>query len=212
MKSLVFNATLVFALLASGHTLAQDPSAPGPFTVLTAEYDRGDTAFDCTPDGCDGAVPNAELRAEVYYPSNLSAGPFPLVLFLHGNHLWCYDRTDGSASIFDPWPCAAGTEPIPNYRGYDYIGRVLASHGYVVASISANGINGRSLSSLGIVERAHLIQAHLDLWNEFNTSGSTAPSLDDPPFASSFIGEVDLDNVGTMGHSRGGDAVVNHFA
>jgi hypothetical protein len=83
---------------------------------------------------------------------------------------------------------------------------VLASHGYIVVSISANGISARdnTVLDLGMDARARLIQRHLDIWNAFNTTGSA-------PFGNTFVGKVDLQNVGTMGHSRGGEGVVQHF-
>lgn len=205
-------------LLISGRALAQDPTAPGPFTVLTATYDRGDEAFSCVPEpGCEIAD-LTEVRAEVYYPAELSEGPFPLLIFLHGRHTSCYDPATGDATN-NFWPCSDANAvlggsfvPIPSFRGYDYIGRVLASHGYIVASISANGINALDEQFPapvfnGIPDRAHLVDAHFQLWSEFNSVGS---AVDPAPFASDFIGAVDLARVGTMGHSRGGDGVVNH--
>lgn len=214
-QGLALSAFIVVSVaVTAGSAHAQDPTAPGPFAVLTTQYDHGDTAFTCgEADGCTGTVANAEIRAEVYYPSNLAAGPFPLLVFLHGNHLACYNPGDGTVDFFGTWPCPGSMVPIPSYRGYDYIGRNLASHGYIVASISADGINARSPDSSGsgegIPERGHLVDAHLRLWSTFNTTGSPA---DPQPFASALIGKVDMNHVGTMGHSRGGDGVVNHFA
>jgi hypothetical protein len=210
--------TATISLLVPGRAFAQDPTAAGPFSVLTATYDRGDEAFSCVPEpGCEISDPT-EIRAEVYYPSNLAAGPFPLLVFLHGRHTSCYDPATGDATN-NYWPCSEANAPlggsfvpIPSYRGYDYIGRILASHGYIVASISANGINALDEAFPppafnGIPDRAHLVDAHLQLWGEFNSVGS---AVDPAPFASDFIGAVDLTRVGTMGHSRGGDGVVNH--
>jgi hypothetical protein len=158
-----------------------------------SEYDYGDTAF--TPSGFPGPV---EVVGRVHRPTNLSTGPFPLIVFLHGRHGVC-------ESGFFTWPCPSG-QPIRSYRGYDYVASVLASHGYIVVSIGANGINARdnSVFDLGAQARAELIQHHLDRWNTFNTTGAA-------PFGTTFVGKVDLDNVGTMGHSRGGEGVMRHF-
>ena len=189
--------TCVLSLLAGALGVpvawAQDPGTAGPLAVTVQQYDYGDTAF--TPTGFPGPV---ELRAEVYRPTNLSGGPFPLVIFLHGRHITC---TSGLQ-----WPCTGGATPIPSHQGYAYIGNILASHGYIVVSISANGINARdnSVFDLGAQARAELIQRHLDQWNTFNTSGAA-------PFGTTFVGRVDLDNVGTMGHSRGGEGVMRHY-
>ena len=172
-----------------------DPAAPGPLAVTRAEYNFGDTAF--TPTNFPGPV---ELLASVHYPTNLSGGPFPLIVLLHGRHATCF--TGGTA--FLQWPCTmAGSQPIPSYKGYDYVAEILASHGYVVVSISANGINAKDnqVRDLGALARAELIQKHLDIWNSFNTTGGA-------PFGTKFVGKVDMSRIGTMGHSRGGEGVV----
>ena len=61
----------------------------------------------------------------------------------------------------------------PSYQGYDYAAENLASHGLIVVSISANGVNARDQevqSDLGALARAELIQKHLDTWRTFNTT------------------------------------------
>ncbi len=175
----------------------EDPGAPGPLSVTRDEYDFGDTEFN--PPDFPGPI---EVRASVHYPTDLTDGPFPLIILLHGRHATCYL---GGAAFLE-WPCTPPRLPIPSYQGYDYLANVLASHGYIVVSISANGINARdnSVFDLGMLARAQLTQYHLDLWNTFNTKGG-------PPFGDRFVGKVDLNNVGTMGHSRGGEGVVRHF-
>ncbi len=183
--------------LAAEAALAADPAVPGPFPVIRRTYDDGDLAF--TPGGFPSAV---EVRASVHHPFPLSSGPFPLVVFLHGRHATCFD----GAFDFLQWPCSAGRQPIPSFEGYDYIADTLASHGYIVVSISANGINAadNGVLDLGMQARAELIQHHLDKWQTFSTVGGA-------PFGTIFVGNVDLQNIGTMGHSRGGEGVVRHF-
>ena len=58
------------------------------------------------------------LNARVWYPDG--EGPFPLVLVVHGNH--------NMRDFSDP--------------GYDYLGELLASRGYILASVDENFING----------------------------------------------------------------------
>jgi hypothetical protein len=188
-------AAAVLAFLAApARAQAPDPAASGPHAVTTVEYTQGDTAF--TPAGFPGPV---EFTGVVFHPTDLGNGPYPLVLYLHGRHAVC-------TGTFT-WPCPAGQQPIRSYRGYDYSGQQLASHGYIVISISANGINARDngVNDLGAAARAELVDRHLQFWRTLNTSGAA-------PFGTQFVGRVDLARVGTMGHSRGGEGVMRHFS
>lgn len=192
--------TLLFSHWSAQKVSAQapDPGVPGSFAVTRAEYDFGATAF--TPTGFPGPV---ELTASVHYPTNLPGGPFPLVIFLHGRHVTCFSGTEVTLD----WPCPAGSSSIPSYRGYDYAAELLASHGMIVVSVSANGVNARDnevQSDFGARARAELIQRHLEILRGFNTTGGA-------PFGGLFVGKMDLTRVGTMGHSRGGEGVVRHF-
>jgi hypothetical protein len=183
----------VLTLLVGSAAWAQDPGLPGPFGVSKTSYNDGNTAF--TPVGFPGPV---EMRASVHYPTGLAGGPFPLVVLLHGRHHVC------ASGVFT-WPCPSGS-PVPSFEGYDYAGSVLASHGYIVVSISANGISvhDNSVADFGAQARAELIQRHLNKWSTFNTTGAA-------PFGTLFVGRVDLTRVGTMGQSRGGEGVMRHF-
>ena len=175
-----------------------DPGAAGPLAVTRVEYDYGNLAF--TPPGFPSAV---ELKASVHYPTGLPGGPYPLVVFMHGRHVTCYRNQMASLR----WPCRSNETVIPSYQGYDYVAQNLASNGYVVISVSANGINAfdNNVTDLGMLARAQLIQRHLQQWTTFSTTGAA-------PFGTQFVGKVDLQRVGTMGHSRGGEGVVRHYA
>lgn len=190
---ITFSLVLLLGFTTAGASWAQDPGTAGPLAVTVQEYNFGDTAFN-PPSGFPGPV---EVRAQVHRPTNLSGGPFPLVIFLHGRHAVC----TGSFT----WPCPAGQTMIPSYQGYAYVASILASHGYIVVSISANGINAQDngVFDLGMQARAELIQHHLDIWDNFNTTGGA-------PFGTTFVGRVDMNNIGTMGHSRGGEGVMRH--
>jgi hypothetical protein len=190
---------LVCTLAATVAVTAQtpDPGATGPYAVTREEYDYGNLAFQ------PGNFPSAvEVKASVHHPTDMTGGPFPLIVFLHGRHATCYRGSTASLR----WPCAANQQPIPSYQGYDYIAQTLASNGYIVVSVSANGINAfdNNVTDLGMQARAELMQRHLDQWRTFNTTGAA-------PFGTKFVGKVDLTRVGTMGHSRGGEGVVKHY-
>src|SRR5215211_981939 len=179
-------ATLLLACVAVSNVNAQtpDPGAGGPLAVTRVEYDYGNLAFQ--PSGFPSAV---ELKASVHYPTGLPGGPYPLIVFLHGRHVTCYSPKSGRTTL--RWPCASTESVIPSYQGYDYIGQNLASHGYVVVSVSANGINAydNNVTDLGMQARAELIQHHLGRLNTFNTTGAA-------PFGTTFVGKVDLQRVG----------------
>jgi len=121
------------------------------------------------------AVP---LNARVWYPAE--DGQFPLVLIVHGNHMM--------DDFSDP--------------GYDYLGELLASRGYIVVSVDQNFLNaGGFIEAIlgGLTNendaRAYLLLRHLSLWHSWNeTEGHL------------FAGMVDIDNIGLIGHSRGGEA------
>ncbi|MHB1170427.1 MAG: alpha/beta hydrolase, partial [Longimicrobiales bacterium] len=109
-------------------------------------------------------------NARVWYPDG--AGPFPLVLVVHGNH----DMKDFS----DP--------------GYDYLGNLLASRGFILASVDENFLNGGIRNENDA--RGWMLLKHLELWREFNDSAGGP-----------FHGMVDMDRIALIGHSRGGEAV-----
>jgi hypothetical protein len=190
---------ILCALTIAGTASAQtpDPGTTGPFAVTREEYNYGDLAF--RPTGFPSSV---EVRASVHYPTNITSGPFPLVVFMHGRHATCFRNSQATLR----WPCRSTEQPIPSFQGYDYVAQALASNGYIVVSVSANGINAfdNNVTDLGMQARAELIQRHLDQWRTFSTTGAA-------PFGTKFVGEVDLTRVGTMGHSRGGEGVVKHY-
>ncbi len=189
---------IVVPAISSASAQVPDPGTPGPLTVAREEYDFGDTAF--APTDFPGPV---ELRASITYPANLPGGPYPVILLLHGRHATCFI---GGTQLLQ-WPCTSqNSQSIPSYRGYDYVSDVLASHGYVVVSVSANGINAvdNTVFDLGALARAELLQRHLDLLRIFNLRGGA-------PVGTKFVGKLNLSQVGTMGHSRGGEGVVRQF-
>lgn len=183
-----------------------DPSLPGEFAVQTlfygsgndlhrAEYaDRVDLmteTVDGSPfiDGWEGIVgwsrtsywgfepDDLPLNGRVWYPAG--EGPFPLVLVVHGNH--------AMEDFSDP--------------GYDYLGQLLASRGFIVASIDENFLNLSWADMLGGLEeendaRGWLLLEHLRLWREWNKIPDNA-----------FYQKIDMDRIALIGHSRGGEAV-----
>jgi dienelactone hydrolase len=113
------------------------------------------------------------------------AGPYPVVLLLHGNHPTCPTDTGGGT-----WPCPEGTEN-PNHEGLAYLAEALAERGFVAV---APGINvqytfgaGEPMEAARTAEIAERTLARLE-----------AGELGVDP------GLLDLDRLVAAGHSVGG--------
>lgn len=140
LKNFACSSIILFVLsfLFSNNIAAQtpDPGVMGTHTVLKTEYDLGDAYFAALPTYLNHTM---ECRGSVHYPADLSNGPYPVLVWLHGRHSTCYNPSTGASS--SAWPCPTGRKPIRSYAGYDYAAQTMASHGYIVISISANAIN-----------------------------------------------------------------------
>ncbi|WIM98688.1 hypothetical protein ACTOB_002296 [Actinoplanes oblitus] len=172
-----------------------DPGVPGPYRTTTGEY---------TLPGVHLSTYRApvEMRAVVVAPKG-APGKRPLALFLHGRHWTCFAGADENAISAD-WPCAAGSAPVPSYRGYLQAQQLLASQGYVTVSISANGINAQDDADDdgGAQARSALIRMHLAHWADWAGSGRRGA-----PAVVRAAPRADLSQVLLMGHSRGGEGV-----
>ena len=180
---------------------ASDPGLPGPHEVLTLYYGSGTDenrpeyrdSVEITTGTVDasklvslGAAAKSRndywgftpeempLNARVWYPDG--EGPFPLVLVVHGNH--------NMRDFSDP--------------GYDYLGELLASRGYILASIDENFINGLRAENDA---RGWFLLKHVQAFEGFNGEAGNP-----------FEGKVDMGNIVLIGHSRGGEAVANAAA
>ena len=113
------------------------------------------------------------LNARVWYPDG--PGPFPLVLIVHGNH--------NMSEWSDP--------------GYQYLGELMASRGFILASVDENFLNGYWAGGPPDEKapRGWVLLEHLKLWREWNSKAGNP-----------FYGKVDMDRIALMGHSRGGEA------
>ncbi|SMC97854.1 alpha/beta hydrolase family protein [Lentzea albidocapillata] len=186
-------AAVAIAMMLAAPTSSAAPDGSG---VRKVEYTLGDRAFQVPGfhTGPGGPVADLELTAVVHAPRTL-VGKRPLVLLAHGYWKPCADDQW-------VWPCPSG-DAFPSYRGYDYLAEELARQGFVVVSVSANGINAGMLGETADVARASLMSKHLEMWRDLNDGrGPLARKLP------GFRGHVDLTNVGTLGHSRGGRGAV----
>jgi dienelactone hydrolase len=120
------------------------------------------------------------LQGRVWMPQG--AGPFPLVLIVHGNHVMT----------------------VPSEAGYAYLGEHLASQGFIVVSVDETFLNSGDSDQIdplamgGLKEmsaRAWLLLEHLAQWRRWTAA-------EGPLHA-----KVDMERVALIGHSRGGEAV-----
>lgn len=210
-----------FAEIATvpGDTLLYQDNVPGPrasyrITTVAGEITGGTSEVvtahaiaAASYDIRDRQVPNVGFNTTLYgvvrHPADLSGGPYPLIVMLHGNHGICRstptDPNDFCTGVSDDHECPDGNAvTTPNAEGMIYVAETLASHGYIAVTISGNAMNCRFDF---IPERAELIIEHLRQWVAWNDAAG------DAPFGTEFSGAVDLDRVGLLGHSRGGEAV-----
>ncbi|MEM9290667.1 MAG: hypothetical protein AAGD01_03205 [Acidobacteriota bacterium] len=177
-----------------------DASAVGPYEVQMLSYGAGgpqavyDEAAsissrteDLTPFLAAGraaahrrrvfghGLDEVPLNARAWRPVAVSQD-LPTVLLIHGNHLM-----------------ATPSEP-----GLDYLGRHLASHGFLAVAPDMNVLNSAYLSELSeeIDARAWLTLSHLRLLAQWAQQDSTHP----------IAGGADLRRTLLVGHSRGGEA------
>ncbi|MGW1013927.1 alpha/beta hydrolase [Streptomyces termitum] len=222
-------AALVLAQVLAGSPASAVPLPPPErraAEVAAVTYDLGDRAYRLPSTG-----EPVEMAGVVHYPKDLGSAPRPLVVLLHGWHETCADRAAEAArsaaeraedwdayaaaseKLFS-WPCAPGTPVLPNERGYDYLGEELARRGFIVLSVRANGVNASSVwGDENASARADLINRHLALWQKLNASGrggldgAFRDAVTNKPRRVDFRHRVDLNRVGTLGHSRGGAGV-----
>ncbi|MBO0992952.1 MFS transporter [Bacillus sp. SD088] len=186
-----------------------NPADPGPFRVRSITYISDptyrkdlDSQGHLTTEPVDGSAfvdnwssrrtntfgfgPEAmPLNGSVWYPEG--DGPFPLVLVVHGNHL--------ATEFSDP--------------GYAYLGKLLASRGFIMASIDENFLNISPYDDLFILDglegenraRGWLLLQHLKTWETWNASKGNL-----------FHGKVDMQHIALIGHSRGGEAITTAAA
>lgn len=190
------------------HISLENPAAPGSFIVGEITYGSGTdkhraeygaqaglisrtvdgTRFLDAWTGLSGKLrtryfgfgrDSLPLNGRVWYP--MGEGPFPLVLIVHGNHL--------AQDFSDP--------------GYEYLGRLMASRGFVFVSVDQNFVNGsftnlfKGLRNENDV-RGWLMLKHIELWNDWNDN-----------IENRFFNRIDMDRIALIGHSRGGEAVAH---
>ncbi len=152
-----------------------------------------------------------ELWARVFWPEG--TGPWPVLVFLHGNHGTCGNgnpRRDFDCSYTETGTCPSGYVVTPNHEGYNFVAQDLVQKGFFVVSINANrGITcgwGRDADWGLNIARGRLVLKHLEMWSQIQAGmQETPPGL--TVAKNFFTSKLDLTQVGLMGHSRGGEGV-----
>jgi hypothetical protein len=212
--NLIVLTSFVYSPLAASAQIVS-PETQGPYGIKENDYKLPSAEHTDILSGRQ-----TELWARVYAPTegsgNLPVAKMPLAVFLHGNHMTCgtgsNPRIDNNAEYTTTGTCPAGYVVTPNHRGYDYIARNLASWGYVVVSINANrGINAGSgvFGDSGLnLARGRLVLKHLEQLSQWNKNGGSSSLL-----GFDLKDKLDFEEVGLMGHSRGGEGMraANHI-
>ncbi|MFX0199162.1 MAG: hypothetical protein ACFFCW_23815 [Candidatus Hodarchaeota archaeon] len=172
-----------------GFYVTEDPSIQGKFSVGSTSYDEPAVTIPAVgvwgPGGTtygdtSSGTLSLPLKAEIRYPADTNGQNVPV------------------SPSEAPYPLVLvmhgmHTTADPSYLGYNYLLDHLASHGFIAVSIDCNAIN-----AIGGFQdtRGHAVLEHLSLLQSMNTS----PGL--------FQGKIDMTRIGIMGHSRGGEGVV----
>lgn len=160
----------------------------GKFETTSLEYGIGNsfdlqsTVYNISPFAQRGSVSGwvmdqyfdydlreAPITGKVWYP--VSEQECPVLFIVHGNHNYTTD----------------------SYLGYDYLGKYLASNGYVVVSVNENSCNELSNENDA---RAILLLENIKQVLKYNQD-KTNP----------LYGKIDEENIAIAGHSRGGECV-----
>jgi dienelactone hydrolase len=179
-----------------------DPSQPGSYEVNSLAYGSG----------------TDKRRPEFGKEAALRTEPVDATPFVKGSKGWKmklrewywgfdFKRFPVNGRVWHP----EGEGPFPlvlivhgNHKmeeysdpGYAYLGELLASRGFIFVSVDENFFNSSWISNLKKENdgRGWMLLQHLKVWREWNkTEGNP------------FFGKVDMNNIGLIGHSRGGEA------
>src|SRR5262249_14711068 len=182
---------MIDGYLNVGFYVRDDPSAAGAFGIGQTSYNLPAVTIAAAgvwaPQQFGGILGNTmsgtlslPLVAEVRYPADMSGVNVPVSA----------SKPNYPVAVVMHGMHGAAT---PSYQGYNYLLDHLASNGFIAVSIDCNAINAIN----GMQDtRGEAILQHLTVLQSMNAN------------AGLFQGKIDLTNIGIMGHSRGGDGVV----
>ena len=182
-------------------------------TIERRAYDLGRAELSVlAADGRPHVLPT-RLVGELTAPRG-TAGRLPVVVLLHGAHAACAGGPYGGEGA--EFPCLPGWEPVESYTGYRYLADRLAREGFLVISVDGRPVapfdhtsrpfpDGAEADTATWMDlRARIVDAQLRRLARAG-AGETGDAVD---FGLPLAGRVDAGDVGLVGHSRGGEAVV----
>ena len=178
-----------------------EPTANSPEPTAAADgdlppavfYDLGETTLIQDNFAEDSRFRNMPARLNGVMAVPAGAGPFPVVLILHGTHPGC-----PVVGELDPWPCEPEVEQ-RNYAGFEYLVRELAARGYVAL---APNINAEFTFGFGEPTASARLRQLLD---QTMRALATAAGGGDNGFGVELAGVADLGRLVVIGHSQGGE-------
>ena len=159
----------------------------GPYEVDTLTYGHKDSDLWSTPVDISGyanrrgvfgkiqkmffkfELSEVPVAGKIWFPKD--AEKCPVLFIIHGNHEY----------------------PVKSYLGYDYLGKLLASWGYVMISVDeacCNDLWGENdARAILLLENIKAVRS----WNSYSENA--------------LYGKIDMENIAIAGHSRGGEAI-----
>lgn len=191
--ALLLGLTATSAYASSSAPTADPTAKEGPWISV---YDAGETVIEQRQlrDTRFHQMP-IEVRGVLALPAG--EGPFPIIVFIHGNYPFCDAPLIGDEP--DRYPCPSRYDR-RQYEGFANLASGLAARGYLtlVPDMAPEYTNGFGMPGFG--DRAiAIVDAHLDA-----LADGTGMPFD-------VNGKVDLERLVIAGHSRGGPLAVRYL-
>ncbi len=206
MRNPVAALALASALLAPAAATA---GVIGPVPSPPVRYDAGVLGFDYHP--APGITIHTRAALTGVISRRQSTSRQPVVLIMHGRHQPCEQRHTQGGGV---WHCPPPDDEIESYGGYGYLARALARRGFTVISVDVNAAAVAEdvyTPGSGDVESANLLRGmefRADVAEETLRRLAIANDGGPNPFGTELEGKLNLQRVGLIGHSRGGEGVV----
>ena len=183
----------------SGYRITSTTRDLAPLNARLAHFPSGTLAALKTrglvsPDPADNTKFQVSLELRIVYPAVpgqlhqvAGTGKLPVVLLNHGQHHLNWQPSPAGGPV-------TGIKVTRSLDGYAYLQDALAQHGIISVSVDHNFAN--------------FTEGHLETRADTILAALTLLSAENADQTSRYFGRLDFTNVGLMGHSRGGDAVV----